>query len=261
MNRLNLIAAALLAASPVLAGVRIESAARDIQTGVADGRLDIVLIQDGMLKQTHGQAPDSITLIKQGVFYSLDARSKTYYVMDEAAVKQAAADTAEALKEMQKRVKKMPPKERALMEKSMGDLMPAVFGRKNKYDLSVTGMNDTVEGRACRVWLLIKNGTPYEEFCVVPFASLPGKEDFDEAFHDLWDAFDAMTMGLANASDYVDVRQSIKGYPVRIRSLDGGTQLRATEVVLTKWVEESLPASTFEIPADYQQIDRPQMEH
>jgi len=259
MNRLVLIAAALLATAPVLAGVRVESTARDIQTQVADGGPDVVLIQDGMLKSTHAQSTET-TLVKQGVFYLLDDKAKTWYALDEAAVKQAAADTAVVMKKMQEEVKKWPAEQRATYEKAMGAHMPGVFGKKNKYSLSVTGRNETVEGRACSVWLLVKNGTPYEEYCVAPFSSLPGKEDFEKAFHDLWDAFDAVTMGLANASDYVDVRQSIKGYPVRIRSLDGGEQLRAREVVVTKWVEESLPASTFEIPAGYKETVRPQME-
>ena len=260
MNRPVLIAAALLAAAPVSAGVRIETVSRDIQTKASDGGPDVLLIQDGLLKETHAKSAYSITLIKQGIFYSLDERSKTYYVIDEAAVKKATDGAAAGLKEMQKRVKKMPPEQRAMMEKSMGDLMPGVFGKKHRYELNDAGKNETVEGRECHIWQLIKNGTLHEEYCVVPYATLPGKEDFAKAFRDLWDEFDAGTIGLASRSDYVDVRQSIHGYPVRIRSFDGGTQLRATEVVLTKWIEESMPASTFEIPAGYQKIDPPEIE-
>lgn len=251
MRRLGLIAAAMLAAAQVSAGVRIETVSRDIKTQAADGGADVVLVQDGMVRSNHAKSSGSTTIIKDGVFYELDDKKKTYYVMDEAAVKKVADEAAEVVKEMQERVKNMQPEQRAMMEESLGEHMPSVFGKKIAYVWKDTGKSETVEGRECRVWNLLKNDAVHEQYCVVPYASLPGNEDFGKVVTELWDAFEASAAGLVSVTDYVDARQAIDGYPLRIRSFDNDGRVRPTEHVLTKWVEESLPASTFAIPPGY----------
>jgi hypothetical protein len=92
---------------------------------------------------------------------------------------------------------------------------------------------------------------------VVPFSSMPGKEDFAKTFRELAESFEGMTSGLPGAGDSIKARNSIDGYPVRIRQFDDAGKPRGTESVVTKWVEESLPASTFEIPAGYTKKDLP----
>ena len=109
------------------------------------------------------------------------------------------------------------------------------------------------------MWNLLKNGAVDEEHCVVPYASLPGKEDIAKAYRELWNAFVAGTAGgLMSVEDYAKARQSIDGYPVRSRSFDDDGKLRKSETVMTHWVEESLPTSTFEIPAEYKKVSPPE---
>src|SRR5690349_8613404 len=241
MSRLLSIAAALLAAAPVSAGVRVETVSRDIQTGKADGwDADVMLIQDGMVRD-HATSFGITVIIRDGIFFVLNDAGKTYYVMDEAALKAAADEAAADLKEAQERVKNMPPEERAMLEERMARLTPSVFGKKNTYEWKDTGKNEIVDGRECRIWNLFKNGVIYHEQCVVQYSSLPGKEDFAKAFRDSWDVLDAMTNGGAKDPGYIDARKSMDGYPVRIRSFNDAGQMLASEHVLTKWVEEAIP--------------------
>jgi hypothetical protein len=44
-----------------------------------------------------------------------------------------------------------------------------------------------------------------------------------------------------------------------IRVVEGDGKFRPTETVLTKWVEESIPASTFDVPAGYKKMEMPTM--
>ena len=257
MNRLILSAAALLAAAPVCAGVRIESVSRNVQTLAVEGVAYVLLIQDGKVRSENASSSRRTALIKDSVLYELDNEKKTYFVADDAAMKKAANEAAAAMKEMQERVKKMPPAQRELMEQSVGMHMPGVFGRKDIFELKDTGKNETVEGRECRVWNLLKNGANYHEFCVVPFTSLPGKEDVVKANKGLSRGFMFGPAGLTSAVDYYAVRNSVAGYPVRVRMIDDTGQPLASEFVLTKWVVEFLPESTFEIPAGYQKVAPP----
>jgi len=250
MNRLILTATAMLAATQVYAGVRIETVTRDIKTQAIDGGAQVMLVQDGRIRMnnvTHGSG----MILKDSVLYVLDDKRKTYSEIDKATMKQAADKAGEAMKQMQEQLKNMPPEQRAQMEKMMGANMPGMSGKKDTYEVKDTGKSDTSEGRKCRVWNLLKNGVVSEELCVVPFSSLPGKEDFEKSFKELAEAAIGMAGNLPGAGDSIKARNSINGFPVRVRQYDDTGKPRGTESVLTKWLEESLPGSTFEIPAGY----------
>ena len=164
------------------------------------------------------------------------------------------------MKQMQERLKSMPPEQRAQIEKMMGAHMPgAMSGKQATWEVKDTGKSETSEGRKCRIWNLLKNGAVNEELCVAPFSSLPGKEDFQKSFKELAEAFAGLANGLPGAGDSMKARNSIDGYPVRIRQFDDAGNPRGTETVLTKWVEESLPGSTFEVPAGYTKKELPKI--
>jgi hypothetical protein len=249
----------LLCATAASAGVRIETVTRDIKTQVADGGTQIVMVQDGKIRMNNAKNANGV-ILKDAVFYVLDDQKKTYMEMDKATIKKTADQAGAAMKQMQEQLKNMPPEQRAQMEKMMGANMPGMMsGKKDTYEAKDTGKSDSSEGRKCRVWNLIKNGAMHEELCVVPFASLPGKEDFEKTFKELAEGFEGLASGLPGVGDSIKARNAINGYPVRVRSFDGAGKPRGTETVLTKWVEESLPGATFEIPAGYKKKDLPKM--
>lgn len=250
MNRLILIATAMLAATQVYAGVRIETVTRDIKTQVANGGAQVVMVQDGRIRMNNAGHGNGM-ILKDSVLYVIDDKRKTYSELDKATMKQASDQAGAAMKQMQEQLKNMPPEQRAQMEKMLGANMPGMSGKKDTYEVKDTGKSETSEGRKCRVWNLLKNGVVNEELCVVPFSSLPGKEDFEKSFKELAEAAIGMAGNLPGAGDSIKARNSINGFPVRVRQFDDAGKPRGTETVLTKWLEESLPGSTFEIPAGY----------
>ena len=256
MNRILLTATAMLAATQAFAGVRIETVTRDIKTQVANGGAQVVLVQDGRIRMnntTHGSG----MILKDSVLYVIDDKRKTYSELDKATLKQAGDKAGAAMKQLQEKMKDMPPEQRAQMEKMLGNHMPGMSGKKDTYEVKDTGNSETSEGRKCRVWNLVKNGVASEELCVVPFSSLPGKEDFEKSFKELAEAAIGMAGNLPGAGDSIKARNSINGFPVRVRQFDDTGKPRGTESVMTKWVEESLPGSTFEIPAGYTKKELP----
>jgi hypothetical protein len=154
----------------------------------------------------------------------------------------------------------MPPEQRAQIEKMMGAQMPGGMpGKEDVYEAKDTGKSDTSEGRKCRVWNLLKNGKMQEEVCVVPFSSLPGKENFEKTFKELAEAFEGMAGAIPGVAESTKARSSINGYPVRARPYDDMGKLRGTETVLKTWVEEAIPAATFEVPKGYKKQDMPNL--
>jgi hypothetical protein len=260
MNKLIFAATALLAATTASAGVRIETVTRDVKTKVADGGAQVILVQDGKIRMQIPKTSGGM-ILKNSILYVLDDKKKTYMEMDKATMKKSADAAGSAMKQMQEQMAKMTPEQRAQMEKMMGGKMPPgmMGGKPDTWDVKNTGKTDTSEGRKCTIWILNKNGQLNEELCVVPFGSLPGNEDFEKTFKELAESFKGMADGLPGAGDAVNARNSIKGYPVRTRFFEPGGAERAMENVVTKWVEESVPSSQFDIPAGYKKKEMPKM--
>jgi hypothetical protein len=258
MNKPTLTAIALLAAFQVSAGVRIETVTRDVKT-LAASNTQVLLVQDGKMR-TNAAGRTNAVILKDTVLYIIDDSHKTYTEMDKATMKNAADRAGAAMKQLQERLKNMPPEQRAQMEKLMGDKVPGMSGGKpDTYTVADTGKSETVEGRKCHLWNLLRNQKMSEELCVVPFSSLPGKEDFQKSFRELAEAFSGMASGLAGVGESIKARNSIDGYPVRIRHFDDNGNPRGMESVLTKWAEEALPAATFDIPAGYTRKELPKV--
>lgn len=259
MNKLILTVTALLAAMQVSAGVRIETVTRDVKTQVAEGGAQVVMVQDGRIRMNNSRNGNGM-IVKDSVLYIIDDKRKTYTELDKATMKKASDQAGAAMSQMQERLKSMPPEQRAQMEKMLGASMPGAMGGKpDTYETKDTGKSETAEGRKCRVWNLIKNGVLHEELCVVPYSSLPGKEDFEKAFRELAESAIGMAGNLPGATAAIEARKSVEGFPVRVRHFDATGKPRGTETVLTKWLEESLPGSTFEIPAGYTKKELPTM--
>jgi hypothetical protein len=249
----------LLVVATASAGVRVENVSRNIQTKVADGPPQTVLVQDGKVRASHGK--DNAMILKGTTITILDAGKKTYTEMDKEQVKKMASQANAAMTQMQEKLKNMPPEQRAMVEKMMGGQMPGGMNssKPDVYDAKNTGKTETVEGRKCTLWTLTRNGKLFEELCVVPFSSLPGKENFEKSFKELADAFSEFSKGMPGVENQVQVRSNVNGYPVRSRSYDANGKFRGTETVLTKWVEESVPAAQFEVPAGYKKKELPQL--
>lgn len=253
----TLLVSSLLLATAASAGIRVENVTRNIQTKVAEGPAQTVLVQDGKISTSSGK--DNAMIIKAATITIVDHGKKTYTEMDKAQMKKMAEQANAAMKQMQERLKNMPPEQRAMMEKMMGSQIPGGLnaGKLDVYDAKNTGKTETVEGRKCTVWTLSRNGKLFEEMCVVPFSSLPGKEDFEKSFKELAEAFAEFSKGMPSVENQVQVRTNVNGYPVRSRSYDASGKLRGTETVLVKWVEESVPAASFDVPKGYKKKEMP----
>jgi len=258
MKRFLCCAAVLGLASPGFAGVRIETITRDIATKVADGAPQVMQVQDGKIRASQGT--NHAMILKNSTITMLDDKHKTYREMDEATIRNMASQAGAAMAQLQEKMKNMSPEQRAMMEKAMGSHMPGGMGTQaanDVYDAKDTGKSETVEGRSCRLWQTTRNGALLEELCVVPYSSLPGREDLQKAFQVMTDAVDELSSVMPNVEKAMKARLAVNGYPVRVRRYDAQGQLRKNETVLTKWTEEALPSSTFDVPAGYVKQELP----
>jgi hypothetical protein len=266
--------AGLALAGGARAGVFIELSEHDIAGGKMTPRHNLY-VQQGMLRSDSTDGHTSI-LFKDDAMYILDSSTKTYRVMDKAAMDQMADKVNDVMATMQAKMASMPPEQRAAMERAMqgmGQNMPggATAPKTHTLDVVDTGASGTAGSRSCHMWNTVRDGKNAEQLCVVPQSSLPGmgevlaairkagafNQQFQEAMQARGGAAGAMASNTGGMiAQSMNVMEKIDGLPVATRHFDATTgALASTETVMTQWQQRSLDAALFGIPPGYSRKD------
>jgi hypothetical protein len=240
------------AAAATPAGVYVELVNHDIPGNTSQ------LAQKMYVEGGNGRFVDEegrATIIKGNTMVIVDDSDHSYISFDKATMDQLAKQIAAAMEHMKDQVSKMPPEQRQQVEAMMAKT-PGMGGENQKWEVEAvdTGKSDKVDGRACRVWDVKRNGELDDQLCVVPFAQLPGKENFQAVFANFAKVFEEMAKSvpmLAGVmSNEFSAQAKVGGFPVRSRAYENG-KLGTEEQLVKVWREEAVPASMFEIPAGY----------
>jgi len=255
MKRSNWMAIGVLAAQAASAGVYVEMVDHDIKADKT------TLAQKIYVQNGNGRFVDAeghATLIKNGTFYVIDDSDKSYIMFDKATMEQLAKKISDAMAQMKEQLAQLPPEQRAQMEQ----MMPGMAGGDRKWtvEASDTGKSDKVDGRACRLWDIKREGELADQICVVAYSALPGKENFQAVFANFAKVFEEMAKSVpmlaGMMSNEFSAQAKVNGFPVRTRGYENGV-LGNDEQLMKVWREEAIPASTFEIPAGYKQKQMP----
>jgi hypothetical protein len=253
MKRTYWIALGALAAQAASAGVYVEMVDHDIK---ADKTMlaQKIYVQDG-----NGRFVDAeghTTLIKNGTFYIIDDADKSYIAVDQATLAQLAKKISAAMEQMKEQLAQLPPEQRAQLEQ----MMPGGTDKKWVVEYLDTGKSDKVDGRACRLWDVKRDGQLDDQICVVPYSALPGKENFQSVFANFAKIYEEMAKSVPMLSGMMSnefsAQAKVNGFPARTRGYERG-QLGDDEQIMKVWREEAIPASMFEIPAGYKQKQMP----
>lgn len=212
--------------------------------------------QDGHMR-VENRPGDHTMIFKDDAIYSVDDKDRSYYVMDRAAMQKMAAQINPALKQMQEQMAKMPPEQRAQMERMMGG-MPGM-AKPSTQEIRKTSRTDDVAGNACTYVEVLEDGVLADEMCVAPAGALKGSKDLMDAamkmsalVQDMLGSIDAPWL-----KDTIDRQaqnyQKIGGVPLRARHFENGKAV--SESTLTSIRTEAVPASMFAVPAGYTKKD------
>ena len=124
-SSVSILATALFMMSTAQAGVFIEMSDHDVASGKMTPRHNLYA-QQGMLR-TDSTDGHTVVLFKDNAMYMLDSSTKTYRVLDKAAMDQMAGKMNDMMASVQAKIANMPPEQRAAMERAMqgmGQNMP-----------------------------------------------------------------------------------------------------------------------------------------
>lgn len=252
MRRLLILATLAATSSAVHAGTVMEMQTRDLANANATPMTVVTQAQDGKMR-VEPDSGDALMIFRDDVIYNLNTKDKSYIAIDRAAMKRMADKINPALKQMQEQLAKMPPEQRAQMEKMMGNRMPGM-GASAPQEVRKTSRTGKAAGHSCTYVEVLAGGVLEDEYCVVAPGALKGSQELIESSKKIAAMMQEMLSSLnapwvqemANRQPNFD---KLGGIPVMARHFSNGKP--AHESTLQALRSESLPAALFEIPAGY----------
>jgi hypothetical protein len=280
------LAALMIAATVTLASTAAGGVVFDIQT--TDHRNDRVdnsqvLAQGRQLKITVLPSKDApkdedgnATMIFDAEHRSLtvvDDRNKSYFVLDEKAMKsmadrmkQAQSQTDAAMEQMKAQLDQVPEDQRAMIGKMMEDRLkamspPAEESETTPAEVRATGEKKTQNGYPTTKYDVYQGKRKIRELWVTDWSRIEGGQDVAELFAELSDFMNEMVEAMpkfggmpaahqANDAVFENLRK-VKGFPVVTQVLDAKGVASESSMRSTK--TQKLDPSTFQPPKGYRQ--------
>jgi len=259
-SQLTMAAACLGAAGVVQAGVVVHSTGKDLKSGRETDR-EVVYVQDGLVRidkvDEHGQATQ-MTLFRDGAIWDVHLPQKTYTKMDKAAMQAGAKEMDAEMAKMRAQMANMPPEQRAMMEKMMGNMNAKPGGTapaRPEATWTDTGKTEHVGSYTCRIWESRFGARLDAQYCVVPKGSLAGGDELIAAMHQVsslaHDIMAAFPVAAEATEREFAAFEKLNGYPVLVRHFSGDAP--STEYVVQSVDHQSVAADKFVVPAGFKE--------
>jgi len=205
--------------------------------------------------------PDSEVIfdLKSGRMSVLDGKKKTYYIVTKQDFEAMAAKINEQMnspemKKAQEQMANMPPEMRQKMEAMMGSMFA--------FDVQKSGGGRTIAGYKCENWTIKMGQISTTEECMTTELKLPMQlwdtyRSYADSLKSIASAMGPMAKGLANMQEQM---KKVKGFPLASSTnvnIMGRKSSSTSEVTSIK--SGSIPATAWEIPAGFTQVENPMM--
>ena len=187
-----------------------------------------------------------------------------YYVIDEQAMHQMAAQVGDAMKQMEEMMKTLPPDQRAMAEQMMKQQMPALQSAPEAPStLQKTGGSETINGYDCEHYKVLQGEKIVREMCVAKWADIDGGSEAVEAMIGMGKFFESMHDAFASGAGtnfmgkqqevFAHMRQ-LGGYPVYAKDYDEAGMVES-DSSLKSSQSESIDAAMFRSPEGYRRVE------
>jgi hypothetical protein len=188
---------------------------------------------------------------KTGNMTMLDTKKKEYSVITPEDLQLMLGKMQEQSKKMEEQMKNMPPQARAMMEK---------MGGGGSSMVTKTGPVRKIAGYSCETWTISLGEMARTEQCLSAEVAVPTQawgryKDFAEQMQSTLHAIAPRGPGVQSLKEKMS---GMQGYPLSVVTnvkVLGKSSTTASEVTEIK--KGPIPASAFEIPAGFKQVDSP----
>ena len=242
--------AASAAATPAFAGTLIVGTYTGTRT--PKGRTVEFRIQDGRGKITGSDGQSIYYDHAKRTAYIVDLEKKTSFELNETRAKQMGAQLAEAQRQMEAKLKELPPEKRAMVEKMMkeqGGGLPASGGQRAPLQFTAAGAG-TIGAWSCDRWRARGDGRDVEVCAAEPDAL--GIPAADVA---VFEGFLDLSESMAGAAGGGLSERGFPGLPLERAESRGGT---VTDRFTIERIEsQAMSAAELRVPAGLKDVGPP----
>lgn len=190
----------------------------------------------------------------------LNDDERSYVEITPADAKRVSSALDAARAQMEAQMAKMPPEQRAMLEKAMagfGGAPPQAAATKSAPAKAVaTGKSDEVSGFSCREYDVVRDGEKIAQACIaawkdlgVSAADLAGLKKLAAFQRDMMASMKLGDMAGDPGTEVFEVMEQVGGLPVRVRTTEAGEQPTVMRVVAIE--KKDLDPKLFEVPEGY----------
>ncbi len=263
---LNIVSVAVLAITPLFAGVVFEIETKDHDSSPPRTESVAMLVDGRNLKSEPGTSGkrSEMTMIYRGdrrEMVVVDHGKKNYFVMDQEMMKKMADQMSQAMKQVQEALKNVPEGQRAMVEKMMKQRMPAMQPAQRPASVvRKTADRAELHGYPCVKYEVLREGRKIKDLWVTDWANVEGGSDVMGVFRDMATFFSEMMESFSSgagpglsqtAGDSVFQHMNeLDGFPVVTKDYGDDGSLES-ESALHSAKQRTVDPAEFEPPAGY----------
>jgi hypothetical protein len=249
-------ACALACAAPARAGVTLVS--EFAATGQTPRQAKSFVGTDRVRVET---ASNDVIIFRgdRDLMWILRPKDHTYVEMNRDSMKALRQQMDAAMAKMKAEIEKLPPEQRARIEKTMKERgldTPGIERAEEPVKVEPTGRSDVVGGLACRELEVYRGAAKQYEVCVADWQTAGVTKDDLAALRKVGSWQDEIRSGTplavggaARGDDAMKLMDRLDGVPVRVRGFREGKA--ASEMRVTKIEKTGLDATLFDVPPGY----------
>jgi hypothetical protein len=174
-----------------------------------------------------------------------------------------SSQISDPMKQMEAELAKLPPEQRAMVERMMKGKMPGgmpdTMGSDRPQSRIEAGGDAQVGEYSCTMYMVYRGEEKTQEICAVPVSQVAVAAEAMDAFQamgrfskQLVESFQPSPLStpLDNPFQFLE---EIHGFPVLVREFDGGRA--SSEVVFKSATRQSLNNQLFSVPDGYKKVD------
>ncbi len=258
---LLLIAGAALQAR---AGVQIVTEVNDL-TGGSGPEQATLYLEGTQMRMDMGRGNGDNAMLfdsRQEEMVHVDHAQRRYMIITPAMMQEMSSGMDAMMSRMQDQLKDLPPAQRERIQQMMGDKFPGMSGdQEPELQVEKTGETATLEGYKCRKYTIRKGGELMNELWVAPLKDLGLDGDARKTFEAMVAFQQKMVDALSDSvlaqgtEGLMEIFADTEGFPVKVVRYENGA--KAQETVLTSVETRSFDAGFFDVPANYQEQEMP----
>ena len=235
---ITLFLAFLVAGSPLVAGVvfQVETTYHSGSPGSAQSSRMSVQGKDLKMEILPGKGKRGEMVFRgdRREMVVIDHDDKAYMVIDEAAIKSIGGQMSEAMKELEKKLSQLDPKQREMMEKMLKGRMGGASAKKRQpSEFRRSGERAHKRGYPCVKYDVLRDGQKTSELWVTDWSNVRGGSQVRGTFRELADFFAEISESfqslrssgmdfLGGENSVIESFKHVDGFPVVTRTFEGG---------------------------------------